>query len=73
MAQEKIGGGESMFKNKDERFKKSMELEYSAHVGPGSYSQGDRTVELDFKKAGGKVSSAFASTSLRSDSFQPGA
>ena len=29
-AQEKIGGRDSMFKNKDERFKKSMELEYSA-------------------------------------------
>ena len=73
MAQEKIGGGESMFKNKDERFKKSMELEYSAHVGPGSYSQADKTVELDFKKGSGKVSSAFASTSLRADSFLPGA
>jgi hypothetical protein len=72
MAQEKIGGGDSMFKNKDERFKKSMELEYAAHVGPGSYSQADRTVELDFKKDSGKVSSAFASTSLRSDSFLPG-
>jgi hypothetical protein len=71
MAQEKIGGGDSMFKNKDERFKKSMELEYAAHVGPGSYSQADRTVELDFKKDSGKVSSAFASTSLRSDSFLP--
>ena len=72
-AQEKIGGGDSMFKNKDERFKKSMELEYSAHVGPGSYSQADRTVELDFKKSSGKVSSAFASTTLRADSFLPGA
>jgi len=73
MAQEKIGGGESMFKNKDERFKKSMELEYSAHVGPGSYAQADKTVELEFKKSSGKVSSAFASTSLRADSFLPGA
>merc|ERR1712196_249797 len=72
MAQEKIGGGDSMFKNRDERFKKSMELEYAAHVGPGSYSQADRTVELDFKKGSGKVSSAFASTSLRADSFLPG-
>ena len=41
-------------------------------VGPGSYSQAERTVELDFKKASGKVSSAFASTSLRADSFLPG-
>jgi len=73
MAQEKINGGDSMFKNKDERFKKSMELEYAAHVGPGSYAQADRTVELDFKKSSGKVSSAFASTSLRADSFMPGA
>ena len=69
---QRIMGGDSMFKNKDERFKKSMELEYSAHVGPGSYAQGDRTVELDFKKGSGKVSSAFASTSLRADSFLPG-
>ena len=73
MAQEKINGGDSMFKNKDERFKKSMELEYAAHVGPGSYAQADRTVELDFKKSSGKVSSAIASTSLRADSFLPGA
>ena len=47
MAQEKIGGGDSMFKNKDERFKKSMELEYSAHVGPGSYAQGQATISTD--------------------------
>jgi len=71
MPQEKIAGGESMFKNKDERFKKSMELEYAAHVGPGSYSQAEGTVELAFKKQSGKVSSAFASTSLRGDSFIP--
>ena len=43
-----------------------------AFVGPGSYSQAARTVELDFKKGSGKVSSAFASTSLRADSFMPG-
>ena len=41
-------------------------------MGPGSYSQADKTVELDFKKDSGKVSSAFASTSLRADSFFPG-
>jgi len=68
-AQEKIAGGDSMFKNKDERFKKSMELEYAAHVGPGSYAQADKTVEMDFKKSSGKVSSAFASTTLRGDTF----
>jgi len=71
LTQEKIAGGDSMFKNKDERFKKSMELEYAAHVGPGSYAQVDKTVEVEFKKASGKVSSAFASTSLRADSFLP--
>jgi len=49
-----------------------MELEYAAHVGPGSYSQADATMELDFKKQSGKVSSAFASTSLRADSFMAG-
>merc|ERR1712023_600158 len=70
-AQSKINGGDSMFKNKDERFKKSMELEYAAHVGPGSYAQTDKTVELVFKKESGKVSSAFASTSLQADSFLP--
>ena len=39
--QERMTGGDSMFKNRDERFRKSIELEYAAHVGPGSYSAGD--------------------------------
>jgi len=67
-AGDKIAGGESMFKNKDMRFKKSAELEQQAHVGPGSYTQTDYTVEKAYNQNVGKISSAFASTTLR-DSF----
>merc|ERR1719446_62039 len=44
-ANEKIAGGDSMFKNKDDRFKKNIELEQQAHVGPVSYQQSEFTVE----------------------------
>merc|ERR1719247_1333370 len=62
MAQEKINGGDSMFKNKDERFKKSMELEYAAHVGPGSYAQGQMTIESSMGKTTSKLGAAFNTT-----------
>jgi len=64
-----INGGDSMFRNKDERFKKSIEMEYSAHVGPGSYSHEHQSIEKRYRQSRGKVSSAFASTSLRGDMF----
>ena len=67
-AADKVAGGDSMFKNKDMRFKKSAELEQQAHVGPGSYQQTDFTVEKNYNSNVGKISSAFASTVLR-DSF----
>ena len=66
---EKIAGGDSMFKAKDQRFKKSIELEYAAHVAPGSYSHEGHTIEKRYKQNRGKTSAAFASTSLRGDMF----
>jgi len=68
VAGDAVAGGDSMFRNKEQRFKKSQELEQQAHVGPGSYQQNDHTVESQFNANVGKVSSAFASTTLR-DSF----
>ena len=60
-----VEGGDSMFKNKELRFKKSAEIESQAHVGPGSYSQEQMTIKSDFQKNIGHVSYAFASTTLR--------
>ena len=51
---------------------RSMELEYAAHVGPGSYSADYHTVARSATKARSKSSSAFASTSLRGDLFMGG-
>ena len=61
----RVEGGDSMFKNKDMRFKKSAEIESQAHVGPGSYSQEQMTIKSDYQKHIGHVSYAFASTTLR--------
>ena len=69
MAQEKINGGDSMFKNKDERFKKSMELEYAAHVGPGSYAQGQMTIEAEMGKTTSKLGAAFNTTQKKDYNF----
>ena len=69
MAQEHTRGGESMFRSKDERFRKSMELEYAAHRGPGSYNQVDRTIERDALRNGARVTPGFASTTLRHGGF----
>lgn len=65
-------GGDSMFRNREGRFRKSMDLEYSAHVGPGSYSGAHNTVAKTASRTRGKASSAFASTSLRGDLFMGG-
>ena len=61
-----------MFKARDDRFKKSMELEYAAHVAPGSYGQEHHSVAARQRKVRGKASPAFASTSLRGDLFMGG-
>ena len=71
-AKQRTTGGDSMFRNRDQRFKKSMELEYAAHVGPGSYSNLHNTVESRSRKSRGKVSGWAASTSLRGDMFMGG-
>jgi hypothetical protein len=65
-------GGDSMFRSREDRFKQSMELEYSAHVGPGSYSQGHGTVAARSRRNAGRPSSSFGSTSLRGDLFMGG-
>lgn len=66
----RTNGGDSMFKDKGTRFKKSVELEYSAHVGPGSYSNHEHnSIARQSKQRAAKVSSSFASTSLRGDMF----
>lgn len=71
--QERMTGGDSMFKNRDERFRKSIELEYAAHVGPGSYSAGDyNSIASRSRASRGKPSGAFASTSLRGGLFMGG-
>lgn len=69
---ERTTGGDSMFRNREGRFKKSMELEYSAHVGPGSYSADHHTVAKKSLASRGRPSGAFASTSLRGDLFMGG-
>ena len=71
-AQERTKGGDSMFKARDERFKKSIELEYSAHVAPGAYSSEHNTIASRSSKARSRPSGAFASTSLRGDLFMGG-
>jgi hypothetical protein len=70
--QERMQGGDSMFRNKDQRFKKSIELEYAAHVGPGSYASEYNTIGSRSRMSRGKPSGAFASTSLRGGLFMGG-
>jgi hypothetical protein len=64
-AQEKVAGGDSMFKSTEQRFKKSMELEYAAHVGPGSYDAAHGTVERKAAQESRQHSTAFASQEPR--------
>eukprot|EP00966_Prymnesium_polylepis_P331549 7387125-Prymnesium_polylepis.1 len=63
----RINGGESMFKNRDQRFREHAELGQQVHVGPGSYTQEHHTVAARVKRSQGKVSGWAASTSLRGD------
>jgi len=58
-------GGQSAFKSAEQRFKKDVALEAQAHVGPGSYTNTQNTISNKIAPEAGKVSSAFASTTLR--------
>ena len=58
-------GGQSAFKNGEQRFKKDAAMEAQAHVGPGSYTNEEKTIGKKIAADTGKVSSAFASTTLR--------
>merc|ERR1719291_1296596 len=60
----RVQGGDSAFKSKDGRFKQEMKPEL-AHVGPGTYQQENQTISRASAVNVGKVSSAFASTTLR--------
>jgi len=59
-----IVGGGSAFKSTQQRFKKES-ADHNAVVGPGSYSQEESSISRKSASAVGKVSSAFASTTLR--------
>ena len=58
-------GGDSAFKNAEQRFKKDTQAQAQAHVGPGSYHNEVNTINARLAPDTGKVSSAFASTTLR--------
>jgi len=61
----KVIGGDSMFRNKDERFRKSVELEQQAHVGPGSYAQSNFTIKSETGKSASKLGAAFNTTAKK--------
>ncbi|KAL1503901.1 hypothetical protein AB1Y20_012363 [Prymnesium parvum] len=61
----KIPGGESIFRSREERFKITAEDDEIAQVGPGSYGQEQHTIKQRNSKGADRVSSAFASTSIR--------
>ena len=58
-------GGDSAFKNGETRFKKDAAADAMSHVGPGSYTYENNTISAKLAPDVGKVSSAFASTTLR--------
>ena len=65
LQQETVLGGSSAFKSGGLRFKKDAALETQSHIGPGSYSIENNTITAKANSDLGKVSSAFASTTLR--------
>jgi len=65
LQQEAVLGGQSAFKSGGQRFKKDSALEAQAHIGPGSYSIENNTITSKANSEVGKISSAFASTTLR--------
>ena len=64
---ERTLGGDAAFKSKDDRIMKDKTKEATAAVAPGSYDQSQKTFTKEVNESRGKVSSAFASTSLRTN------
>lgn len=63
-------GGDSMFRSKDLRFKHDETVSASGEaVGPGTYTQEDHTITRKTASNSGKISSAFASNTLRDASW----
>ena len=67
LQQPAVLGGQSAFKSGGQRFKKTDTSD--AHIGPGSYSTEANSITAKASADVGKVSSAFASTTLRDGSF----
>eukprot|EP00964_Phaeocystis_antarctica_P036552 scaffold20882_cov71-Phaeocystis_antarctica.AAC.2 len=63
LQQPAVLGGQSAFKSGGQRFKKTDTSD--AHIGPGSYSTEANSITAKASADVGKVSSAFASTTLR--------
>ena len=63
--QEAVLGGQSAFKSGGSRFKRDSALEAAAHIGPGSYKFENNTITSQVNADQGKVSSSFASMTLR--------
>ena len=63
LQQPAVLGGQSSFKSGAQRFKKTDAAE--SHIGPGTYSVEADTITAKASADVGKVSSAFASTTLR--------
>uniref|UniRef100_A0A7S3ABY5 Uncharacterized protein n=1 Tax=Haptolina ericina TaxID=156174 RepID=A0A7S3ABY5_9EUKA len=62
-----------MFKNKDDRFRKNIEAELQAHVGPGSYAQGQNTINSELGKTTSKLGAAFNTTAKKEWDLDSGA
>jgi hypothetical protein len=58
-------GGQSAFKSGGSRFKRDSAVEAAAHIGPGSYTFENNTITSEVNANQGKVSSSFASMTLR--------
>ena len=66
LQQPAVLGCQSAFKGGGQRFKTDTS---GSHIGPGSYSYSNNTITAKASADVGKVSSAFASTTLRDGSF----
>ena len=58
-------GGDSAFKSAEQRFKNDVQAQATSHIGPGHYHNEVNTINAKLAPDIGKVSSAFASTTLR--------
>merc|ERR1719469_1266914 len=71
LQQPAVLGGQSAFKSGGQRFKQDAALEAQSHIGPGSYSYSNNTIDAGMSQSSSKAPAPFGTSTKRPDMSIP--